>query len=369
MTDKRIRKFAHILVDHSAKIQPGDRVLIESTTAAEPLINEIYTHVLDRGGHPHLALSFPNQEELFFNHADNDQLDFIPTFRRLAYDEFESRIRIHSETNPRALTNVEPVKQARRQKTLAPILQTQMRRGAEKVFKWVTTLYPTEAYAKEAGMDSEEYKDFVFTSCFADEETNDPVASWKEFEDRQRGIIDHIEGKDNVEVRGPNVDLTLSIKGRKFKNSFGEHNMPDGEIYTGPVEESVNGWVRYTYPAITGGRVVEGVELTFKDGKVINATAEKNQDFLLEMLETDEGARYVGEFAIGTNFQIDRFIGHILFDEKIGGTFHMALGAGYPDTGSINKSIIHWDMICDLRKDSVIIVDGELMYKNGDFVI
>lgn len=369
MTDKRIRKFAKILVEHSANIQPGDRVLIEATTAAEPLINEVYTHILDRGGHPHLELSFPKQEELFFKHANETQLDFIPTFRKLAYDQFESRIRIHSETNPRALTNVDPEKQARRQKALAPILRSQMWRGAEKTFKWVTTLYPTEAYAEEAGMDYEEYKDFVFKACFADEATKDPVSSWKGFEERQRGIIERIEGQDKVEVRGPNVDLTLSIKGRKFKNSFGEHNMPDGEIYTGPVEKSVNGWVRFTYPAIMGGRVVEGVELTFKNGKVIEATAKKNQDFLLKMLETDTGARYVGEFAIGTNFQIDRFIGHILFDEKIGGTFHMALGAGYPETGSLNKSIIHWDMICDLRQDSVILVDGELIYKNGDFVL
>jgi len=230
-------------------------------------------------------------------------------------------------------------------------------------------LYPTEAYAEEAGMDFEEYKDFVFQACYADNKTKDPVAAWKEFETKQQVIIDRIEGGDKVEVRGPNVDLSLSIKGRVFKNSFGEHNMPDGEIYTGPVEKSVNGWVRFTYPAITGGRVVEGVELTFKHGKVVDAKAKKNQDFLLEMLDTDRGARYVGEFAIGTNFNIDRFIGHILFDEKIGGTFHMALGAGYPETGSLNKSIIHWDMICDLRKDSVIMVDGELVYKNGDFVI
>ncbi|MEW6407049.1 MAG: aminopeptidase, partial [Chloroflexota bacterium] len=174
---------------------------------------------------------------------------------------------------------------------------------------------------------------------------------------------------DRVELRGPHVDLALSIKGRLFKNSFGEHNMPDGEIYTGPVENSANGWVRFTYPAITGGRLVEGVELIFERGKVTNAKAKTNQDFLLEMLETDRGARYLGEFAIGTNFNINRFIGHILLDEKIGGTFHLALGAGYPETGSLNKSSIHWDMICDLRKDSVILVDGELVYCNGDFVI
>ncbi len=369
MSEKRFNKLAKILVGHSANIMPGDRVLIEATTAAEPLIRELYAEILEHGGHPHLQLAFPDQDAIFFKHANGEQLDFIPTFRKLAYDEFESRIRIHSETNPRALTEVDPAKQTRRQKAVAPILHTQMKRGAEKAFKWVTTLYPTQAYAEEAGMDYEEYTDFVLQACYADEKTTDPVGSWKLFESRQKEIIDVIEGKDLVELRGPNVDLRLSIKGRTFKNSFGEHNMPDGEIYTGPVEDSVNGWVRYTYPAITAGRVVEGVELTFEQGKVIQAKAETNQDFLLKMLDSDEGARYIGEFAIGTNFNIDRFIGHILFDEKIGGTFHMALGAGYPETGSLNKSIIHWDMICDLREDSEITVDGELVYKNGDFVI
>jgi len=369
LTDKRFEKLAKILVGHSANIQPGDRVLIEATTAAEPLVRELYAQILDHGGHPHMQLALPDQEELFYSHASDEQLDFVSTFRKLAYDRFESRIRIHSETNPQALTAVAPSRQARRQKALAPILRAQMRRGAAKTFKWVTTLYPTEAYAREAGMDYEAYKDFVFRACFADEETEDPVASWKVFETRQQDIINRIEGGDKVELHGPNVELALSIRGRKFKNSFGRRNMPDGEIFTGPVENSVNGWVRFTYPAITGGRVVEDVELTFERGKVVGAKARKNQDFLLEMLESDRGARYVGEFAIGTNFQIDRFIGQILFDEKIGGTFHLALGAGYPETGSLNKSAIHWDMICDLRQDSVIMADGELVYKNGGFVI
>ncbi|RMF49526.1 MAG: aminopeptidase, partial [Anaerolineae bacterium] len=160
-----------------------------------------------------------------------------------------------------------------------------------------------------------------------------------------------------------------SIKDRVFMNSSGRFNMPDGEVYTGPVENSVNGWVRFTYPAIYGGRVVEGVQLRFEEGRVVEASATKNEEFLLQMLDSDPGARYLGEFAIGTNFQIDRFIGHILFDEKIGGTFHMALGAGYPETGSHNKSVIHWDMICDLRTDSEIRVDGDLLYRNGQFVI
>jgi aminopeptidase len=171
-----------------------------------------------------------------------------------------------------------------------------------------------------------------------------------------------------VRLEGPNVDLSLSIKGRKFINSCGRHNMPDGEIYTGPVEESVNGWVKFTYPAIFNGTAVEGIELTFTSGKISTAKAAKNQDFLLAMLESDAGARYLGEFAIGTNFEINRFTGNILFDEKIGGTFHMALGAGYPETGSKNKSVIHWDMICDMREDAEISVDGEVIYKNGQFV-
>jgi len=369
LTDPRIQKFAEILVDHSAKIVPGDRVLIEANTTAQPLIMALYATILDRGGHPHLQLAFPGQEKLFFEHAGDAQLDFVPTFTKLAYDEFESRIRIHSETDPKGLTAVDPAKQAQRQRALAPILRAQMWRGAEKNFKWVTTLYPTQAYADEAGMSLADYEDFVYRACYADLETKDPVAKWKEFETRQAEIIEKIEGHDRVEVRGPNVDLSLSIKGRVFKNSFGEHNMPDGEIYTGPVEKSVNGWVRFTYPAIIQGRVVEGVELTFKRGKVIKATATKNEDFLNEMINVDKGAKYVGEFAIGTNFNINRFIGHILFDEKIGGSFHLALGAGYPETGSVNRSIIHWDMICDLREDSVILVDGELVYRNGEFVI
>lgn len=369
MADHRIYNLAQILVDHSAKINPGDRVLLEATTAAEPLVRELYAAILTRGGHPHLELEFAEQELIFFKHANEAQLDFIPTFRKLAYDEFESRIRIHSDTNPQALTEIDPGKQARRQRTLAPILQSQMSRGAEENFKWVTTLFPTQAYAEAAGMHLKDFEDFVYQACFADLETEDPVLKWKAFETRQAQIINKITGHDHLEILGPNVDLNLSIKGRLFKNSFGENNMPDGEIFTGPVENSVNGWVRFNYPAITQGRIVEGVELTFKQGKVTNASATKNVEFLHEMINIDEGASYVGEFAIGTNYHINRFIGHILFDEKIGGSFHLALGSGYPETGSVNRSIIHWDMICDLREDSFIKMDGELIYQNGEFLI
>ena len=356
-------------MDHSAKIKPGDRVAIEATTAAVPLVRALYAAILERGGHPHLLLELPDQDELLFAHGNDEQLDFIPTFRKLAYDQFESRIRIASQTNPRALTNVDPVKQKQRQKALAPILEMQLRRGADKSFKWVSTLYPTEGYAVEAETSLKDFEDFVYLACHADDDSPDPIAYWRSIEEKQRKIIERIEGHNQVVLRGPNVDLTLSIKGRKLVNAAGESNMPDGEIFTGPVEDSVNGWVRFTFPAIYSGVMVEGVELTFSNGKVIHCSAEKNQNFLMEMLESDAGARYVGEFAIGTNYEIDRFSHNILFDEKIGGTFHMALGAGYPETGSRNKSIIHWDMICGMKEDAEILLDGEVIYKNGQFTI
>ena len=366
MADPRIEKLAQILVDHSAEIRSGDRVAIEATTAAEPLVRALYSTILERGGHPYLLLDLTDQEEIFFTVAKNEQLDMIPPFRKLAYDQFESRIRIHSATNPRALSSVDPSRQKRRQKALAPIMDAQMRRGADRSFKWVTTLFPTEGFAIEAEMSLHQFEDFVYRACHADQV--DPLAYWKMVEAKQLKIIERIEGHDQVILRGPNVDLTLSIKGRKFLNGAGKNNMPDGEIYTGPVEDSVNGWVRFSYPAIYSGVMVEGVELTFNKGKVAKVKAEKNQPFLLEMCESDAGARYLGEFAIGTNYEIDHFSHNILFDEKLGGSFHLALGSGYPETGSKNKSMIHWDMICGMNTDSEIVLDGDVIYKNGRFI-
>ncbi len=372
MADPRVQKFAKVLVEHSARIVPGDRVLLEGTTAAEPLLRELFIQILEKGGHPHMMVALPgmmpfSQDEMYLTYASTDaQLEFVPTFYKMAYDQFESRIRIHSATNTHGTTNIEPTRSTRRAKALSAITEAQFRRGADGSFKWVTTLYPTEAYAQDASMSLKEYEDFVFGAVHANE--NDPVAFWKSVEKKQQSAVDFMKGKSQVVLRGPNVDLTLSVKDRIFKNSFGTYNMPDGEIYTGPVEDSVNGWVKFTYPANYGGVSVEGAELTFSNGRVANAKAEKNIDYLVKTLDTDAGSRFLGEFAIGTNFDIQQFTGNILFDEKIGGSFHMALGAGYPETGSKNKSAVHWDMICDMRKDAEITVDGELFYKNGEFV-
>jgi aminopeptidase len=369
MADPRVERFAKLLIEYSTRIQPGDRVLIEAETPAEPLVRELYKRILEVGGHPHLDIKFPSLEATLLRLGNDAQLDYVPPFRMMAYENFESRIRIQSKSNTKDLQSADLSRLTRRRKALSPILQAQMRRGAAGEFRWLSTLFPTQAFAQDAEMSLAEYEDFVYGACYVNDPDTDPVDYWTSYRNDQKRIVEALKGHDHVELRGPNCELSLSIKGRKFLNACGEANMPDGEVFTGPVEDSAEGWVRFTYPAINQGRSVEGVELHFSKGRVVEAKAEVNEDFLLEMLDADEGARYLGEFAIGTNFAIQRFTSQILFDEKIGGTFHIAVGAGYPETGSKNKSSIHWDMICDIREESEIIMDGDVIYKNGSFQI
>lgn len=367
MTDPRVMNFARILVEHSTQVKAGDKVAVTATLAAEPLLRALYIQILEHGAVPHLLIDLPDQDELLYRHAGHDDLLTTPSlFHQTAFDEFDVLIKVRSETNTRALSGVAAERQALRQKATSRLIASQMRRGADKSLRWMSTLFPTPAYAMEAEMGVREYEDFFFRALHADQ--SDPVKHWLGVKQEQERIIARIQGHDQVTLRGPNVDLRLSIKDRLFKNAYGLNNLPDGEVYTGPVEESVNGWVRYTYPAVSSGRMVEGVELHFEAGKVVKASASKNEAFLLRMLDMDAGARYVGEFAIGTNYEINRFTRNILLDEKIGGSFHMALGASYPETGGRNKSQIHWDMICDLKQDAEIAVDGEVVYRNGEFV-
>ncbi|MCD4802139.1 MAG: aminopeptidase [Anaerolineales bacterium] len=364
--DPRIQTLAKILVEHSARVVPGDRVAIEATTAAEPLVRALFQEILTHGGFPYPLLKFPEQNRELFSFGSDDQLSHVDQLRSQVYNQFESRIRIHSLTNPNQLVDFPPEKQTIFQQAQSPILATQMDRGARDEFKWVTTLFPTPAYAREAGMSLTVFEDFVYEACFADRDN--PIDLWQQVKENQKAALSLFQGHDRIQLKGPNIDLELSVKDRTFINCFGTNNMPDGEIFTGPVEESLNGWVRYSYPAIYSGVTVKGVELTFKDGKVIQASAEEQEDYLLKLLDTDPGARYVGEFAVGMNTGIQQFSGNILFDEKIGGTIHIAIGAGYPETGSKNKSALHWDMICDMRSDSTITVDNSLVYQDGEFL-
>ncbi len=364
--DPRIEKLAQILVHHSARITAGDRVAIEATIAAEPLVRALYREILTAGGYPYPLLKITEQDRELLSFGNEGQIEHVDQIRQKAYQEFESRIRIYSSTNPQELKGFSSDKQALFQHSKSPILKTQLDRGARDEFKWVTTLYPTEAYAAQAGMDLEVYQDFVYQACLADQQ--DPVQSWHKVKENQAAGLNLFQGHDRVKLRGPNIDLELSVKGRKFINCYGVNNMPDGEIFTGPVETSLNGWVRYTYPAVYAGVMVKGVELEFKDGRVVRATAQDQEEYLLKLLDSDPGARYAGEFAVGTNSQVQRFTGNILFDEKIGGTIHIALGSGYPETGSSNQSAIHWDMICDMRENSTIEVDGTPVYRDGEFI-
>lgn len=375
MQDPRTAQLARLIIQYSTRIRKGDRVLLYGETAAEPFLRSLFQEVLRAGGHPHVLVNLSGWttltgfDEDFLELADEDQLDHPATFYELAYDTFDSRIRIYSQSNTRALSGVDGAKLAQRRRALAGILRTQMRRSAAGEFRWMTTLFPTHAYAQDAEMSLDAFDDFVYRACHVDGSAADPVAYWNTVQAEQQAIADALNGHDRVSVRGEHVDLTLSMKDRIFINAAGEHNMPDGEVFTGPVEDSVNGWVRFAFPAVYQGSEVEGVELRFESGRVVDAKAEKNQAFLLRMLDTDPGARYLGEFAFGLNYGIDRHIKNILFDEKIGGTMHLALGAGYPDTGNNNQSAIHWDLICDMRGGSEVTVDGQRVYRDGRFVL
>lgn len=373
MTDPRIVNLAKVLVEYSMEVHPGDHVAIVGSPLAEPLIKEIFRYTLHAGGHPYpflgmeLMQGMGGFDEILFKEGSDAQIQHVSRTDTMIFTEFEAMVTIRSQGNIHSLSNIDPGRQVLWRKARSSILETYFRRGAAKEFRWCVTLFPTSGYAQEADMSLTEFEDYVYQATFAD--TEDPIGKWKQIHTRQQELVDWLVGKKQIEIRGPNVDLQLSIDGRTFINADGKNNIPSGEIFTGPIEDSVNGWVHFTYPASYDGQVVHDVQLEFEDGRVVKASAEKNEDFLLEMINTDPGARYLGEWAIGTNNMIDRFIKNTLFDEKIGGTFHIALGRGYPQTGSVNKSAIHWDMICDMREGGEISVDGELFYKSGEFLV
>jgi aminopeptidase len=254
----------------------------------------------------------------------------------------------------------------KRNQALSSLMQTYLNRAAKGELRWTLSAYPTQAYAQDAEMSLEEYSEFIYGAVMPDQV--DPIGYWKRIAASQDRIVKWLKGKKNVHLVGKGTDLRLSIEGREFVNCCGHENVPDGEVFTGPVEDSMEGHVTFSYPTIYQGREVTGVQLDFVKGKAVKATAEKNEEFLNKTLDIDDGGRYVGEFAIGTNEGIKQFTRQILFDEKIGGSFHIAMGTGYPETGSKARSAIHWDMVCDLR-DGQIWIDDILFYENGKFVI
>ncbi len=367
MADPRIEKLADVLVNYSVAVQPGDKVGIKGEIVASPLLKAVYAKVLQAGGHPLMIPTLSGTDELFFRYASDEQLQYIHEPEKLIVETYDVIIGLWGSENTKALSHIDPAKMVLKSRAGTELNKIFAQRAAAGELRWTGTLFPTNAHAQDAEMSLSEYEDFVYGACMPD--VDDPVGYWQRFSAWQQKIVDWLKGKERVHVVGPETDLHLSIAGRTFMNSDGKRNMPSGEVFTGPVEDSVEGHVYFSYPAIYRGREVSGVRLWFEGGKAVKATAEKNEDFLLQTLDTDEGARYVGEFAIGTNKGITQFTRQILFDEKIGGSFHMAMGDSYPETGGKNESAIHWDMICDMRDGGEIWVDDELLYQDGDFVI
>ncbi len=367
--DPRIRKLASVLVNYSIALKPGERLLIRAMSPdAEPLAQALYEEAYNAGGLPFVYITMAQEDEIaVLSGASLAQLEAVNPMLELMYQNCEGVIRIDAPQNTRALSQYPPDRQRARAAYLSKLLSIQMVREANKTLRRCTTQYPTFGLAQNAGMSLRQYEDFLFGACKADQE--DPVALWEAVYRSHERLIDWLKGKKHLRVKGEHIDLEMSIEGRSFINAGGRANMPDGEIFTGPVEDSVNGWVRFTYPGYYNGNEVKGVALRFENGLVVDATAQSNEGFLLSTLDADPGARRLGEFAIGTNRDIQEFTGSILFDEKIGGTVHMAVGQGYGESGSVNQSSVHWDMICDMRAGGEIIVDGELFYKDGEFVI
>jgi aminopeptidase len=367
MKDQRAEALAQILVRYSTKVTKGDTVAIQSTTLAEPLALAVYEEVLRAGGLPTVQLTPDGASAAFFELADDHQLDWISPMSMWTAEKCDVRIGIMADSNARELSNADPKKQARAQKARRPLLETTMRRAAAGEHRWALTLFPTHAYAAEANMSLAQYEDFYYSACLATDP--EPVTAWARQSDEVKRLAEWIQGKEEIHITAPGTDIKLNVSGRTFIPCTGEHNMPDGEFFTGPVEDSVEGEVSFSFPASYGGREVTGVRFRFEGGKVVDASADRGEDFLLEMLDTDDGARRLGELGIGTNYGIATGTKEILLDEKIGGTVHMAIGASYPESGGVNESAVHWDMVCDLRKGGAIVVDGVELQRDGKFVV
>lgn len=366
MSDPRVTKLADVLVRYSLDVRPGQQLVLRTSPLAEELALATYAEAVRAGAHVLTLVALPGAEEVYYKHAADAQLDFISPVRRLITETFDAALTIEADYNTRELSGVDPARLARARKAAAPLSKIFLERAARGDLRWCLTVYPSQALAQEADMSLAAYREFVYGAGLLDQA--DPVAAWREEERRQRELIAWLAGHDRVALRGPDVDLTLSIRGRRFVEAAGKYNFPDGEIFTGPVEDSVQGWIRFHYPAIYDGREVTDIELWFEGGRVVKERASKGQELLTSLLDTDAGARYLGEWGIGTNYGIRRFTKNMLFDEKIGGTIHLAMGSTYPETGGVNESGLHWDMLCDMSAGEIT-VDGELFYKNGKPVV
>lgn len=357
--------FAKLLVDYCTGVKSGDEVLIRGSFEAFPLVKEVYKAVVERGAYPRFQVEDEELLELFYRYAPRELLEYLSPVDRFIMENVNVSISIISSTHTKPLISVDPEKFRIRSAALRPLTEIFMRRDGEGSLRWTVTLYPTRALAQEAGMSILEYEDFVFKALKL--HTPDPIKAWISQAEEQAKIVNVLSKISEIRIIDVDTDLIVRVDGRIWVNDDGKKNMPGGEVFTGPHEDATEGYVTFTYPAVWRGFEVEGVRLVFKKGSVVEAKAVKGEEVLRKVLEVDEGARRLGEFAFGLNYDIKRHTKQILFDEKIGGTIHMALGASYPSTGGKNKSAIHWDMVKDMSKAKVY-GDGDLIYENGRFI-
>ena len=365
--DPRIQKLAKLMVNYSLKVKKGQLVKIKGEAISLPLLQAVFEETLRVGAHPYIEVISPDMEEAFLKNGTKAQLEYTLPWSRTEVNKIDAFFFAWGHQNLSYLAGVDPKAQALVRKAKKPDMMRFFKRVAEGTMTWVGTQYPTQAEAQMAEMSLSEYEDFVFGAGHL--HLPDPVKHWKKVEKEQKRLVKILNRIKRLHVRGHNVDLKFQVKGRKWISCHGTENFPDGEIFTCPLEDSMQGFVNYSFPAHYDGRAVENVRLEFKDGRVVKESADKNLDFLRTMLNVDKGGRRVGEFAIGTNYQIKRSTGNTLFDEKIGGTCHLAVGASIPEAGGTNQSAIHWDMVCDLKKDGEIEADGKVIYRKGKFLI
>jgi aminopeptidase len=366
MTDSRIERLARLIVDYSLEIGERQILRVDSPDVAAPLGVALYRAALDAGGFPYTNLSVDGLLEILLEQGSEEQLAYVSSLQWHEIETIDALATIWSETNTRSLSRVDPGRHARFLGAQRQLSNRRWERISAGEMRWCGTLFPTHAHAQDAEMSLERYEDFVYAACHVDED--DPAAHWRLVAASLRAHADGLESVRELRIVGPETDLRVGVEGRKWIAADGRYNMPDGEVFTSPVETETEGEIRYTFPAIYHGHEVEDVRLRFEGGRVVAAETARGDDYLRSLLDMDDGARVLGEVAFGLNYEIDRFTRNILFDEKIGGTMHLALGSAFPQAGGTNTSGLHWDMICDLRENGEVYADGELVWKAGRFL-
>lgn len=367
MADIRVERLADLSVNYSIQVKKNQEIYIAGPPMAFPLIEQLYKYTLLAGAYPSVIIRDQRFDDMQFRYGKDYQLEHVPPISKHAIQTADALVRIKAERNPKHLANIPPEKITKftsAQRELTDIMADRIKKGE---LSWTLLPFPTDAMAQEASMSLLEYQDFVYKACYA--HTEDPKAEWKRISVVQQKIVDYLTKRAEIQFVGEDTDISFNTKGRKWLNADGRKNMPDGEVFTGPREDSAEGTIRFTYPAIYSGNEVEDIRLTFKNGKIVEAKAKKGEKLLNKMIQIDDGSDKMGEIAIGTNYEIATFTKDMLFDEKMGGTIHMAVGRGIPETGSNNRSAIHWDMLKDMKNGGKIFADGELFYENGQFLI